>query len=189
MALRLCHRQSIDFDFFSNEKFESADLVHNLSFLKEARIDSRSSNTLTVTVDRGGPVQVSFFGDVRMKSVEEPDLAPENELQIASLLDLAATKLKTIQQRAEAKDYLDIAAALSAGITISMALSSASAIYGRTFNPLAAVKSLTYFGDGNLPALPLQIQERLRASAEQVDLKSLPVTYARNGITRPELPR
>jgi predicted nucleotidyltransferase component of viral defense system len=35
-------------------------------------------------------------------------------LRVISLIDLTATKLKTIQQRAEAKDYLN----LDAGVTL-----------------------------------------------------------------------
>jgi len=57
-----------------------------------------------------------------MNRVQDPDRAPDNGLQIASLLDLTATKLKTIQQRAEAKDYRDIAAAMEGGISLAEAL-------------------------------------------------------------------
>jgi predicted nucleotidyltransferase component of viral defense system len=118
MALRLGHRQSQGFDFFSNESFEPATLL-KVPYLKEAQINQRSNNTLSVVVERGGPVKVSFFGDVQMNHVNDPDGALEESLEIASLLDLTATKLETVQQRAEAKDYLDVAAALSAGIGLA----------------------------------------------------------------------
>src|SRR6266481_7183877 len=101
MALRLGHRQSEDFDFFTNESFEPDNLRRSIAYLRTARIDQRGDNTLTAVVDRGGSVKVSFFGDVGMAHVNEPDVS-EHGLQIASLLDLTATKLKTIQQRAEA---------------------------------------------------------------------------------------
>ena len=184
MALRLGHRQSIDFDFFSNESFEPSGLVWSLSYLREARIDQGGDNTLSVIVDRNGPVKLSFFGAVNMNRVEEPDLASGNDLQVASLLDLTATKVKTIQQRAEAKDYMDIAAALDAGITLSNALGAAIAVYGKTFNAMAALKALTYFGDGNLPSLPRNIQDCLRTSAEAVKLETLPRIDAKPGIKR-----
>jgi hypothetical protein len=183
MALRLGHRQSDDFDFFSNESFLPGTLLQELKYLRNARVDHRSENTLTVLVDRRGPVKLSFFGDVQMKSVHAPDCTPGNDLQIASLLDLSATKLKTIQQRAEAKDYVDLAAALDAGVSLAQALGAASSIYGKTFNPMTTLKALTYFQDGNLPTLPSRIQKFLSKSVEQVDLEGLPILPARPGIT------
>jgi hypothetical protein len=129
-------------------------------------------------------VKISSFGDLGMKSVQEPDIVVGHGLQIASLLDLLATKLKTIQQRAEAKDYLDMAAGIEAGVSLAEALGAAIAIYGKTFNAMTALKALTYFGDGNLPSLPPSTQERLRAAAEAVKLDALPRLAARPGIVR-----
>ncbi len=187
MALRLGHRQSVDFDFFSNERFEPSSLLWSLSSLREARVDQRGNDTLSVVVDRSGPVRLSFFGDVRMNRIQDPDIAPDNRLQVASLLDLTATKLKTIQQRAEAKDYRDIAAAFDAGIGLAEALGAATAVFGKTFNAMAALKALTYFGDGNLPSLPQTIQDRLRTSAEGLKLEALPQVVPRPGIQRQDV--
>jgi hypothetical protein len=184
VALRLGHRHSVDFDFFSNDHFKPDELLSSLGSLRDARVDQRGDNTLSITVNRSGPVMISFFGDVRMDCVQPPDRVPENELQIASLLDLTATKLKTIQQRAEAKDYLDLAAALQSGIDLPTAVAAASTIYGQRFNALAALKALTYFGDGNLPSLPPATQEFLRRSSEAVDIAALPNIEARPGILR-----
>jgi Nucleotidyl transferase AbiEii toxin, Type IV TA system len=184
IALRLGHRQSEDFDFFSNEPFEPSVLLDRVPYLKDARVDQRGDNTLTSVVDRGGLVRVSFFGDLRMSHVREPDVTPGNELQIASLLDLTATKLKTIQQRAEAKDYRDIAAALDAGVDLREALAAAAAVYGKTFNAIAALKALAYFEDGNLPSLPPDLRDRLRKVSAQVKPESLPVIAGKSGIAR-----
>ncbi len=182
IALRLGHRQSIDFDFFSNDKFDPATLLANLEEFGAVRVDQRGNNTLSIMIDREGPVRVSFFGDVRMNSVAPPDLIAANRIQIASLLDLTATKLKTIQQRAEAKDYIDLNSALQNGIELPQALSAATAIYGPTFNALATLKALTYFGDGDLASLPTTIQNRLYKSAEGVRVDRLPHIAVRSGI-------
>ncbi len=48
----------------------------------------------------------------RLKRVRPPEIAPDNQVAVASLLDLAGTKVAVVQQRAEAKDYLDIEAIL-----------------------------------------------------------------------------
>ena len=182
IALRLGHRQSVDFDFFSNDSFEPASILAKLEEFRSVRVDQRGNNTLSIVVDHEGPVRVSFFGDVRMNSVHPPDLIAENRLQIASLLDLTATKLKTIQQRAEAKDYIDIDSALQNGIELPQAISAAAAIYGLTFNALAALKAMTYFGDGDLPSLAPAIQTRLRTLAERVQIAALPKIIVRRGI-------
>jgi len=187
MALRLGHRQSEDFDFFSNEGFEPKALLFGVAYLKEARVDQRGDNTLTVVVHRMEPVKLSFFGDVRMNHVEEPDLTLDDRLQVASLLDLTATKLKTVQQRAEAKDYRDIAAALDAGVTLSEAIAAARAVYGETFNAMAALKALTYFKDGNLPSLTVSTQDRLKTAVEGMKLEGVPLMSAKSGITRRDL--
>ena len=119
-----------------------------------------------------------------MNRIQDPDSAPGNRLPIASLLDLTATNLKTIQQRAEAKDYRDIAAALDAGVGLAEALGAATAIFGKTFNAIAALKALTYFGDGNLPTLPQSVQDRLGTSAETLRLEALPQVVPKPGIQR-----
>ena len=184
IALRLGHRQSEDFDFFSNEAFQPAALIEAVGYLKQARIDQRGDNTLTVVTDRGGPVRISYFGGLGMNHVHEPDLAADNGLQIASLLDLAATKLKTIQQRAEAKDYRDIDAVLGSGVSLPEGLAAAVAVYGKAFNPLMALKALSYFKDGNLPSLSSEIQARLLKAVNMVKLEGLPRLTAKPGIAR-----
>lgn len=184
LGLRLGHRKSEDFDFFSNDSFEPNALLENVKYLRGARVDQRGDNTLTVVVHRVGPVKLSFFGHVQMNHVQEPDRTIENKVQVASLVDLAATKLKTIQQRAEAKDYLDIAAVLDAGISLSEALAAGIAVYGKPFSVMAALKALTYFEDGNLPSVAASVQSQLAKAAVEVKLDRLPQMVGRPGITR-----
>ncbi len=69
MALRLGHRQSEDFDFFSNDRFLPETLYERIGYLHDARIDQRGDNTLSVVVERGGQVRLAFFGDVHMNRV------------------------------------------------------------------------------------------------------------------------
>lgn len=189
IALRLGHRQSEDFDFFSNESFQPDELLRGLPYLKGARIDQRGNNTLTVALVRETQVKLSFFGAVQMNHVQEPEFANDQGVQVAALMDLIATKLKTIQQRAEAKDYRDIVAALETGLKLCDALAAATAIYGSRFNGMTTLKALTYFEDGNLPSLPRAMRARLRAAAESVHLQELPRMNAIPGIVRKDLTR
>lgn len=184
LALRLGHRQSEDFDFFSNESFQPASLRDRISYLKHAELSQFCDNTLTAIVDRGGPVKVSFFGFLGMKRVCDPDVVDENGIQVASMLDLLASKLRTIVGRAQAKDYRDVAAALNSGLTLAEGLSAASAIYGKEFNGALSLKALTFFEDGDLPSLPAHEQKQLRDAATAVNLKGLPFVTARAGLNR-----
>ncbi len=186
LALRLGHRQSEDFDFFSNQPFQPATLRASIPYLKHAELTQFQDNTLTALVDRNGPVKLSFFGALGIKRVQDPDIAEENGIQIASLLDLLASKLKTVQSRAEAKDYRDVVALFDTGLSLAQGLGAAAAIYGKNFNGALSLKALTFFEDGDLPSLTPAIQKRLLAAATSVDLKNLPLVAARSGLSRQE---
>jgi hypothetical protein len=176
IALHLGHRQSVDFDFFGNRRFEPAVLTAALPFMEGATITQAESSTLSGIVDRGGPVKLSFFGVPGIPRLVPPHIAPDNGLQVASLLDLAGTKAAVVQQRAEGKDYTDIDAMLRDGrIDLPTALASAKAIYGQQFNPQITLKALSFFDDGNLRRLPKAVKDRLAQAAREVDLDRLPV--------------
>jgi Nucleotidyl transferase AbiEii toxin, Type IV TA system len=183
LALRLAHRTSEDFDFFSNHSFAPDSLRKAIPYLHQAEMSQFEANTLTAIVDRSGPVKVSFFGGLALNRIQDPDLTLDSGIQVASLLDIAATKLATIQQRAQARDYQDIAAIMIAKITLSDALAAAAAVYGKQFNGALSLKALTYFADGDLPQLSSDTREQLRTLAAQVNLKQIPVLQARTGVT------
>jgi hypothetical protein len=100
------------------------------------------------------------------------------------MLDVGATKLSTIQQPAQARDYEDLAAIVGAGISLAEARGAAAAAYGKEFNGALSLKALTYFGDGDLPNLSAATQTKLRALAGQVNLLQIPLMQARIGLTR-----
>jgi hypothetical protein len=175
IALHLGHRQSVDFDFFGSRDIDPARLQADVPFLADARVTQREKNTLSVIIDRGGSIKVSFFGVPALKRLVEPHVVPENALRIATLLDLAGTKASVVQVRAEAKDYRDLDALMTqAGITLPDALAAASAIYGPSFNPEITLKALSYFEDGDVAQIPRQMKDRLAARAREVDLDRLP---------------
>ena len=175
VALHLGHRQSVDFDFFGNRPFDPVKLTASIPFMTAATITQREPNTLSGIVDRDGPVKLSFFGVPGLARLAPPHLAPGNGLQVASLLDLAGTKAAVVQQRAEAKDYIDLAAMILDGrIDLPTALASARAIYGEQFNPQITLKALSYFEDGNLSRLDKATKDYLAKAAREVDLDRLP---------------
>jgi hypothetical protein len=175
LALHLGHRNSVDFDFFSNRAIDVAVLQSAIPFLSRANIVQREMNTLSAFVDRGAPVKISFFGVRKLPRLRAPHVLEDNGLKIASLIDLAGTKASVLQLRAEAKDYIDMDALMTLGnIGLPMALAAAEKLYGPTFNPEITLKALTYFGDGNLRDLPEDMKIRLVSAVRAVDLDRLP---------------
>lgn len=176
LALYLGHRTSVDFDFFSNAAFDPDDLAKNVPYLKDAERIQVAPNTLTCRIDRGGPVLVSFFGDLNLGQVGQRERLEGMRLYVASLLDIAGTKAAVVQKRAEVKDYLDIEALLRHGVDLPTILAAGAVVYGRQFNPLVTVKALSYFDD--LPNLPAEVRIRLTAAVAAVDATQLPVLAA-----------
>jgi len=182
LALRLGHRVSEDFDFFTNAAFEPQDLVERIPYLRDGRVTLHLENTLTVVLDRNGPVSVSFFGGLSLNRVSSPDTANDNGVQVASLLDVAGCKMAVVQSRAEGKDYRDIAALLENGISLPKALAAAKAIYGDQFEPRTTLRALSHFADGDLPKLPASMQNALLTAATGVKLDELPVLIGKRDL-------
>ncbi len=175
IALYLGHRISVDFDFFGNTDFDPDDLYNTIPFLKAAEVLQKSSNTLTCLVERGEPVQVSFFGVPEIKAISPPLITDDIHLKVASLVDLAGMKAAVIQKRAEAKDYIDLDALIQQSkISLSTALAAGQYIYGKSFNPQITLKALSYFEDGNLQQLDSALKNRLIQAIKTVELSCLP---------------
>jgi hypothetical protein len=173
LALRLGHRQSVDFDFFSHSPFDPAALAREIPYLAEAEPVQIAGHTLTCRVERGGPVLVSFFGNLGLGEVAPREIAEGSMVHVASLLDIAGSKALTVQQRAQARDYIDIDALIRHGIDLSRMLAVGTVLYGRRFNPLITLKALSYFDD--VPSLPTEVRERLHTAVGAVDPAHLPV--------------
>lgn len=185
LALRLGHRTSVDFDFFSNTPLDPDQLSRQLPYLRDAEQVQVAPNTLTCRIDRDGPVLVSFFGNLGLGQVAPHDQAEDTGVRVASLLDIAGTKVAVVQKRAEVKDYLDMDALIQHGIGLPIALAAGQVVYGRSFNPLITLKALSYFDD--IPTLPMDIQTRLSAAVAACDETRLPtlMPYAKrqdNGL-------
>lgn len=175
LALHLGHRKSVDFDFFGSRVIDVASLETEVPFLAGGKVIQRAKNTLSVLVDRGAPVQVSFFGVPKLPRLAPPVIAQDNGLKIASLLDLAGTKASVLQVRAEAKDYIDMDALIRhGGVSLPFALSAAQKLYGSSFNPEITLKALSYFEDGDLRELSTELKFRLADAVRKVDLDHLP---------------
>jgi hypothetical protein len=167
IALQLGHRQSIDFDFFSSRPLDKAKLAAAFPFLAGAAVLQDERNTLVVSADMpSGPVKVSFFGGLHLGRVNDPLPSDDGVLLAASLDDLLATKLKAILDRAELRDYRDIAALLAYGVSLPRALSGFRAMFSG--EPHTALTAIGYFEDGDLAALTNTEKETLLIARDRV---------------------
>lgn len=175
ISLHLAHRRSVDFDFFRDPPLDKDRIRASFAFMERATVLQDAVDTLSVLVpmerrgDRGG-VKVSFFGGLTFGRVGEPLLTRDGVLEVASLDDLMAHKLKVILLRSEKKDYEDMAAMIRAGRKLAHGLAAARTLFGKAFQPAAALKAAVYFQDGDLAALSRADRETLIAAASAVGI-------------------
>ena len=158
-----------------DELYAAFPFLHRSTLLQDA------PNAITALVPPSAPteqhVKLSFFGTLSFGRVGEPELTIDGTVQVAALDDLMATKVKVILQRIEAKDYQDIAAMISAGISLSKRLASARAMYGPAFQPSESLKTLVYFEGGDLHRLTNEERALLIEAASSV--RALPTVEIR----------
>ena len=169
IALRLGHRVSVDFDFFHHVPLNRDRLREACPFMASATVLQDQADALTILVPvEGAFVKVSFLAPIRFGRVGHPQYTVDKVLEVAAFEDLMATKLKVIPQRAEAKDYLDIAAMISAGQDLATGLAASSILYGANFQPSESLKALTFYGEGDLEDLPATIKRKLTKAVSTV---------------------
>lgn len=183
VALRLGHRQSIDFDFFSDQPLDKSMLYKMLPILADATViqDTPDSLGFLVPVDVSTVteyVKLSFFGNIDNGRVSEPEMTADEVMVVASLPDMMVQKLKVILQRIQAKDYRDIAAMLKYGMRLDEGMAGACALFGKTFQPSESLKALVYFEGGDLDALS-DVERTLLVSAVK-RVKKIPLCTIRS---------
>lgn len=185
LALRIGHRESNDFDFFSAAPFNPTGLLAKLAWLGRVTINESSADTLFVTTARG--VRLSFFGGLRVQAVAEPSIVEENGVVVASLFDLAGTKAKAILDRSLRKDYFDIAALLRRQMTLPEIIGYATTIFDPMFEFPGAVflRSLAWFGDGDVGDLPEDMKRELEQAIRQAEREPMPLIEAYSATIAP----
>jgi hypothetical protein len=178
IALHLGHRESLDFDFFRSEPLDKDQIRAAFGFINGAAIVQDAPDTLVVVAEMpSGPVKISFFGGIGFGRVNDPLRTRDGILLVASLDDLMATKLKATLDRAEAKDYRDIAEMISAGVSLPAGLSAFSAMFNG--EPSQVLRSIGYFEDGDLNSLDRPDRDLLRNARDRIG--QLPDVVVRRG--------
>lgn len=149
LALHFGHRQSIDFDFFSEKTFDSAQMNYALQASGTFDVDTVEKNTLLGTFQS---VKFSYF------YYPYPMLQPTvfyDGVALAHIQDIAAMKLVAITDRSTKKDFIDLYALIHHGISIEEMFS----LYEKKYHVLEAnmftlIKSLTFFIDADNDEMP-----------------------------------
>lgn len=167
VALQLGHRDSLDFDFFCSAPLNKEEVRAQFGFINGAAILQDAPNTLVVLIDMpSGSVKISFFGHIGFGRVNDPMPTTDGTMLVASLEDLLATKLKATLDRAEAKDYRDIAKMISAGVSLPHGLAAFKQMFGG--EPAQALRAIGFFEDGDLRSLSAADRQILREARDRV---------------------
>lgn len=178
VALHLGHRESVDFDFFRSSPLDKDEIRAKFQFIRGAAVLQDAPDTLVVLAKmQSEPVKVSFFGRIDFGRVNDPLQTCDGTLLVASLDDLMATKLKATLDRAEAKDYRDLAEMISAGVSLPAALSAFKQMFDG--EPAQVLRAIGYFNDGDLNTLSTADRDVLCKARDRV--RHLPEVHIKSG--------
>jgi Nucleotidyl transferase AbiEii toxin, Type IV TA system len=143
LALQLGHRDSVDFDFFTNTDIDTVQLWHYITKVLPGHNLTKTqdeTNTLSLVIDN--EVRLSFFG--YNYPLIEPTISFKG-LALASIVDIGCMKLSAITSRSTLKDYVDLHLILQQ-ISLAVLLEGCSRKYP-TLDHALILKSLVYFDD------------------------------------------
>jgi hypothetical protein len=143
LALQLGHRDSYDFDFFSEKNVDTEKLflrIKEIFFGYNLVKTQEEENTLSVTINSN--IKLSFF-TFPYKLIEK--LIEEPYLNVASIVDIACMKVSAITGRGTNKDYIDLYYILQK-ISLSELLKATNKKFPELDISLI-LKSLVYFDD------------------------------------------
>ena len=148
LALHLGHRESEDFDFFSQEDFSNDFLHAQLKKIGSFQRMSEAENTLHGSINQ---IKISFLG---YKYPVLEDLVRNGFLNIAGVLDIACMKLSAIVGRGSKKDFIDLYFILQ-DFSLHELLSAYQNKYNISSYEYLILKSLTYFEDAENDPMPI----------------------------------
>lgn len=134
VALRYGHRESVDFDFFTDRQdINIGAEIEKMPRIQECICDEpeiyANQANYTLQLDAG---KVNFTvlnnADIVPGCVNAPAQTCDNRIKIASPLDLMATKLLALHHRSTAKDFYDLAELIQHGVSLQDGFSAALAL-------------------------------------------------------------
>lgn len=143
LALQLGHRDSIDFDFFTDKSFSTSELYETIekAFKNHGILKIQDKkDTLTVSIDDSIKISIFTYPYKLIKPLIETEY-----FQISSIEDIGCMKLSAITSRMVEKDYVDLYFILQKA-SLSDLLDLAKEKFPSIDTNLV-LKSLVYFDD------------------------------------------
>ncbi len=142
IALQLGHRESIDFDLFTNGELDVADLRKKISEVDRNFIVLVKNNSEYTVVVKG--VKMTFLS---YPFPFKADIALDGTIHIADVLTLSAMKAYALGRRSKWKDYVDLFFILSKQYSLKQVIEKSKQIFGGEFNEKIFRSALAYFED------------------------------------------
>lgn len=166
LALQLGHRESHDFDFFSQT--QGSEPVRSwLENLPRSVI--RDADAFTVHADIAG-VKVSFISGYKYPLVLP--LVSAGSLSMAAIMDIALMKMLAITHRATLRDYLDLAVILRDHCSLQELMEKSAEKYGMKFNVMLSVRTMVHFDDLD-EEIPILLDSSLAGSWKDILRKAV----------------
>jgi len=142
LALQIGHRQSHDFDFFS----QTGGVTPIRAWLNEKFADLliRDEDELTIHAEISG-VKVSFIAGYRYPLIMP--VVTADALELADVTDIALMKMLAITHRATMRDYIDLAAILRDRCSLEHLIVKSKEKFGTAFNPMLPLRAMVHFDD------------------------------------------
>jgi predicted nucleotidyltransferase component of viral defense system len=150
LALLLGHRLSIDLDFFGQIEGDSQTIADCLRDEGFQVIMNENTKNIHIFIINGVKVDI-----VNYKYSWIDDMIEEGGIRLAGLKDIAAMKIAAITNRGSKKDFIDIYFLLS-----HFSLKEIMSFYLEKYpdaSSFFAYKSLVYFADAEIQAMPQMI--------------------------------
>ena len=166
LALQIGHRESHDFDFFSQTPGVEPVWCW-IEHLPEVII--RDADADTFHMDAAG-VKLSFIAGYRY-----PFLMPvvtAGALEMASIVDIGLMKMLAITHRGTLRDYLDLAIILRDHCPLESLIEKSAEKYGPRFNVMLALRTMVHFDDLD-EEMPVVLDRTLAASWRQILLQAV----------------
>jgi len=144
IALHIGHRESIDFDLFTNKKFDNYHIRRKITTLKKIeRIVRDEEGHFTFLING---VRFTFFYFPFKINFSEKF---EDFINLPDLLTLAAMKAYALGRRPKWKDYVDLYFIMKDYYNLKEIVKKAKRIFKNEFNEKLFRSQLAYFKDIN----------------------------------------
>ena len=169
LALQLGHRESVDFDFFT-QRTDVGPIVRERLETAFPELILREADPNTVHADLRG-VRLSFIGGYKYPLVRSA-VTTDAGIFLADILDIALMKLLAVSHRAAVRDYVDLAAVLRDRLTLSELIEVSMKKYGPRFNAMVSLRALVAFDDLDAE-MPKVLDTRLEKSWRRILLDAV----------------